>query len=156
MELKPTNVPRPHSLILGGSVGTHNMSSTLYVACAEVLSLAQSKKDDLDTGFAPKLRQICHERLEELQEDPSSESDMEMLALKMESDTWGLLQVVMPCVYPRPTCLWQLTAIGLDYAKWHRLNTALRNISSQIIRTPPPPHWLKPLCTRLHCSQNSL
>ncbi|KAH8091774.1 nuclear pore protein 84/107 [Cristinia sonorae] len=78
------------------------MTASLYAACAEVLSLAQSRKDDLaalldpETGFAPKLRQICHERLEELQETPSIGSEMEMLALKMESDTWGLLQAVMP------------------------------------------------------------
>ena len=78
------------------------MSEALYAACAEVLSLAQSKKDDLaalldpETGFAPKLRQICRTRLEELQENPFPGSDLEVLALKMESDTWSLLQAVMP------------------------------------------------------------
>ncbi|THH27911.1 hypothetical protein EUX98_g6279 [Antrodiella citrinella] len=78
------------------------MTNTLYASCAEVLSLAQSRKDDLaalvdpETGFAPKLRQICYERLEELQDNPGAGSEMEMLALKMESDTWGLLQAVMP------------------------------------------------------------
>ena len=78
------------------------MSNTLYAACAEALSLAQSRKEDLaalldpETGFAPKLRQICHGRLEELQENPGAGTEMEMLALKMESDTWGLLQAVMP------------------------------------------------------------
>lgn len=78
------------------------MSNTLYASCAEVLSLAQSRKDDLaalldpETGFAPKLRQICHDRLEELQENSVPGTEMEMVALKMEGDTWGLLQAVMP------------------------------------------------------------
>jgi nuclear pore complex protein Nup107 len=44
------------------------MSLSLYRAFAEVLSLSQALKDDLvavldpETGFAPRLRQICHEQ----------------------------------------------------------------------------------------------
>lgn len=44
------------------------MTDALYVSCAEVLSLCQSMKDDLaglldpETGFAPRLRQICHDQ----------------------------------------------------------------------------------------------
>lgn len=47
---------------------TTSMSASLYSACAEVLSLSQSTKDDLEallhpeTGFAPRLRQICEEQ----------------------------------------------------------------------------------------------
>lgn len=44
------------------------MTDQLYSSCAEVLSLAQSRKDDLNAlldpvdGFAPRLRQICQQR----------------------------------------------------------------------------------------------
>ncbi len=78
------------------------MTDTLYSACAEVLSLAQARKDDLaalldpETGFAPKLRQICQEQLTLAEEDTGSISSEELEALRMESDTWGLLQAVMP------------------------------------------------------------
>ena len=43
------------------------MSDSLYSSCAEVLSVCQTVKDDLfavldpDTGYAPRMRQICHE-----------------------------------------------------------------------------------------------
>lgn len=44
------------------------MSEGLYASCAEVLSLCQSMDDDLaallhpETGFAPRLRQICRDQ----------------------------------------------------------------------------------------------
>ena len=78
----------------------------IYASCAEALSLAQLSKDDLavlldpQTGFAPKMRQICHQQLLEAEENPHTPAE-EIEALRMESDTWGLLQAVMPCV-PRP------------------------------------------------------
>ena len=79
------------------------MSDSLYASCAEVLSLAQSNKEDLATlldpenGFAPKLRQICQEQLLEAEDNADGRYSMEELeALSMESDTWGLLQAVMP------------------------------------------------------------
>lgn len=79
------------------------MSDSLYASCAEVLSLAQSKKEDLfalldpDNGFAPKLRQICQDQLLEAEENADGRYPIEELeALRMESDTWGLLQAVMP------------------------------------------------------------
>ncbi|KAI0073069.1 hypothetical protein K474DRAFT_1711028 [Panus rudis PR-1116 ss-1] len=77
------------------------MSSTLYASCAEALELAQSHKDDIEAlldpevGFAPKLRQICEERLVELANDPDVPAE-ELAALRMEADTWGLLQAIMP------------------------------------------------------------
>lgn len=83
--------------------GPSEMSHTLYTSCAEVLSLAQSRKDDLEalldpeTGFAPKLRQICQEQLAEAEEANDNRlSSEELEALRMESDTWGLLQAIMP------------------------------------------------------------
>ena len=42
------------------------MSDALYASCAEVLSVCQANKDDLDallnpeSGFAPRLRDICY------------------------------------------------------------------------------------------------
>ena len=79
------------------------MTQSLYKACAEVLSVSQSRKHDLaalldpDTGFAPSLRQICQEQLDDAAENPDlGISQEELDALRMESDTWGLLQAVMP------------------------------------------------------------
>ena len=80
------------------------MSNTsIYASCAEALSLAQSNQDDLASlldpvnGFAPKMRQICQDQLLEAEENASGlYSQEEVEALRMESDTWGLLQAVMP------------------------------------------------------------
>ncbi|TBU21786.1 nuclear pore protein 84/107 [Dichomitus squalens] len=79
------------------------MSEALYAACAEVLSVCQTNKDDLEallhpeTGFAPRLREICNQHLAELQEAvvEGTASPTELDALKMESDTWALLQALM-------------------------------------------------------------
>ncbi|TFK45781.1 hypothetical protein OE88DRAFT_1639447 [Heliocybe sulcata] len=75
------------------------MSSTaLYTQYADVLALCQALKDDLaalldpQTGFAPRLRQICRDRLE----DAETLAPEETAVLRMEADTWGLLQAVMP------------------------------------------------------------
>ena len=44
------------------------MSESLYVSCAQVLSVWQGKKDDLaalldpETGYAPCMRQVCHDQ----------------------------------------------------------------------------------------------
>lgn len=99
------------------------MSDPLYTSCAEVLSLAQSHKDDLNAlldpvdGFAPRLRQLCqerhvcnsrfvasrginyHHRLVDLEANSTSVSPEELEALRMESDTWALLQTIMPYVH---------------------------------------------------------
>ena len=78
------------------------MSDTLYSSCAEVLAVSQTRKDDLatlldpETGFAPKLRQICLERLADAAREPGLISPEEAEALRLESNTWGLLQAVMP------------------------------------------------------------
>ena len=78
------------------------MTDSLYTSCAEILSHAQSRKDDLralldpDTGFAPRLRQLCVQKLAEAARDPQLVKPEEVEALKMESNTWGLLQAVMP------------------------------------------------------------
>ncbi|KAI0795934.1 nuclear pore protein 84/107 [Abortiporus biennis] len=96
------------------------MSDALYAACADVLSLAQSRKDDLAAlldpveGFAPKLRQICEDQMRDFQDNPNSTlTPEELSALQMESDTWGLLQAIMPLrkttppAYPSPQSLIQ-------------------------------------------------
>ncbi|KAI1785823.1 hypothetical protein LXA43DRAFT_1095032 [Ganoderma leucocontextum] len=75
-----------------------------------------ANKDDLETllhpetGFAPHLCEICNQQLAELQEAAAagSVSSSESDALKMESDTWALLQALMslrkttPPEYPHP------------------------------------------------------
>ncbi|RDB21680.1 hypothetical protein Hypma_011219 [Hypsizygus marmoreus] len=85
------------------------MSDALYVSCAEVLSLCQSMKDDLaalldpETGFAPRLRQICRDQIADYEENPSTRtSQEEMDLLRMEQSTWGLLQAVMPARKTEP------------------------------------------------------
>ncbi|KAJ7695686.1 nuclear pore protein 84/107 [Mycena rosella] len=80
------------------------MSDTaLYVSSAEVLSICQAMNDDLegllhpDTGFAPRLRQICHNQLVDYDENGDGRLTHEELdLLRLERDTWGLLQAVMP------------------------------------------------------------
>ncbi|KAJ7771524.1 nuclear pore protein 84/107 [Mycena metata] len=80
------------------------MSDTaLYESSAEVLSICQSMNDDLEgllhpaTGFAPRLRQICQNQLAEYLENGDGRTTQEELdLLRLERDTWGLLQAVMP------------------------------------------------------------
>ncbi|CAA7264467.1 unnamed protein product [Cyclocybe aegerita] len=79
------------------------MSDGLYSSFAEVLSVCQSIKEDLaavldpETGYAPRMRQICCEQVEELEDSPDSRNlRREVDLLRLESNTWGLLQAVMP------------------------------------------------------------
>ncbi|KAF9071055.1 nuclear pore protein 84/107 [Rhodocollybia butyracea] len=79
------------------------MVEALYAQCAEVLALAQSMKDDLaalldpETGFAPKFRQLCRDQIEELEGASSFENVSEEIELlRLEENTWALLQAVMP------------------------------------------------------------
>ncbi|KAL6298142.1 nuclear pore protein 84/107 [Sparassis latifolia] len=96
------------------------MSEALYASCAEALSACQSTKDDLaallhpETGFAPRLRQICHDRLADVERDYAIDEPVslhEQQALRMESDTWALLQALIPLrktipqQYPDPRAL---------------------------------------------------
>ncbi|KAF7298503.1 Nuclear pore complex protein [Mycena kentingensis (nom. inval.)] len=89
------------------------MSETaLYVASAEVLSICQGMNDDLEailnpeTGFAPRLRQICHDQLVDLEENRDARTTQEDLELlRLERDTWGLLQAVMPARKTEPPAM---------------------------------------------------
>ncbi|KIK67022.1 hypothetical protein GYMLUDRAFT_69211 [Collybiopsis luxurians FD-317 M1] len=79
------------------------MANALYVQCAEALSLAQSMKDDLaalldpETGFAPRFRKICRDQIEDLESSAKFDEVAEELELlKLEENTWALLQAVMP------------------------------------------------------------
>ncbi|KII84942.1 hypothetical protein PLICRDRAFT_146529 [Plicaturopsis crispa FD-325 SS-3] len=76
---------------------------TLYASCAQALELCQSMKDDLAalldpvTGFAPRLHKICRDQLAEYEENSDGRISLEELdALRMEQDTWSLLQALMP------------------------------------------------------------
>lgn len=90
------------------------MSDALYASCAEVVSLCQSMKDDLaalldpETGFAPRLRQICSDQLVELEENLDERPQPEELAaLRMGANTWGLLQALMPTCKTEPEALYR-------------------------------------------------
>ncbi|KAG9312440.1 hypothetical protein JVU11DRAFT_6824 [Chiua virens] len=83
------------------------MSESLYASCAQVLTLCQGIKDDLPalldpvSGFAPRVRQLCRDQIEELESGATSDvSQVELEALRMEANTWGLLQALIP---PRKT-----------------------------------------------------
>ncbi|TFY66386.1 hypothetical protein EVG20_g4703 [Dentipellis fragilis] len=75
--------------------------AALYRSSAEVLSLAQSQGDDLyallspESGFAPRMRQICRDQLADLEESGEGYPD-DVEVLRMESNTWDLLQALMP------------------------------------------------------------
>ncbi|KAE9401605.1 hypothetical protein BT96DRAFT_1018085 [Gymnopus androsaceus JB14] len=86
------------------------MAETLYGSCAEALSLAQSMKDDLaalldpETGFAPRFRQLCRDQIEELENATASETVSEEIELlRLEENTWALLQAVMPARKTEPS-----------------------------------------------------
>ncbi|KIM43977.1 hypothetical protein M413DRAFT_68391 [Hebeloma cylindrosporum] len=75
---------------------------SLYSSCADVLSVCQTVKDDLlavldpDTGYAPRMRQICHELIDEFEDRPDSRNlQTEIEILRLEENTWGLLQALM-------------------------------------------------------------
>ncbi|KAF5346850.1 hypothetical protein D9756_010620 [Leucocoprinus leucothites] len=79
------------------------MSDALFRSCADVLSICQASKDDLealldpDDGFAPRLRRLCRDQLEEYEESEADEvGGEEIELLRLEENTWGLLQAVMP------------------------------------------------------------
>ncbi|KAH9951311.1 nuclear pore protein 84/107 [Amylocystis lapponica] len=81
------------------------MSEALFAPCAEVLKAGKAANGDLDalldpdSGFASRLTQICRDQLADLEENSITEnavSQGELEALKMESDTWALLQALIP------------------------------------------------------------
>ncbi|KAG8215686.1 nuclear pore complex protein [Butyriboletus roseoflavus] len=85
------------------------MSERLYASCAKVLALCQGIKDDLPalldpvSGFAPRLRQLCRDQVEELESGATSDvSRVEIEALRLEANTWGLLQALMPARKTEP------------------------------------------------------
>ncbi|KAJ3753605.1 nuclear pore protein 84/107 [Lentinula raphanica] len=92
------------------------MADALYVQCAEALALAQSMKDDLaallhpETGLAPRFKQICRDQIEELESAPNYEIVSEEIELlRLEENTWALLQAVMPARKTEPS--------NFDYAQ---------------------------------------
>ncbi|KAI0048451.1 nuclear pore protein 84/107 [Auriscalpium vulgare] len=134
------------------------MSDTFYTSCAEVLSLCQTQKDDLatlldpDAGFAPRLRQICHDQLIDLEESGES-SPEELDALRMEYNTWGLLQALLPArkTEPDPSPSARTLLAQNPYTPTATLAQATmeasRTLSELVVvrewlheTAPPPPH----------------
>ncbi|KAK7436197.1 Nucleoporin nup84 [Stygiomarasmius scandens] len=76
------------------------MAEALYQPYADVLSLSQSMQDDLaglldpENGFAPRMRRICREQITEYEENGEYPDELELL--RLEENTWALLQAVMP------------------------------------------------------------
>ncbi|KAF9002210.1 107-domain-containing protein [Cyathus striatus] len=115
------------------------MADALYVACAEVLSLCQSMKDDLaalldpEKGFAPRLRDVCREQ-----------EDIELL--RLESNTWGLLQAVMPySTKTEPPSFTSARALLLEnpYTPTSTLAQAIMNASPLLTELIVVREWLQ-------------
>ncbi|KAL5501221.1 NUP84 [Sanghuangporus vaninii] len=79
---------------------------TFYAQAAEVLAGCLSNRDDLDAvldrdkGFAPRLSKMCQKRLHELKEATEGQvvtqaTKDEITMLKLESNTWDLVQLLM-------------------------------------------------------------
>ncbi|KAF8639343.1 hypothetical protein AX17_001562 [Amanita inopinata Kibby_2008] len=73
---------------------------SVFAVYADVLAVAQPLQNDLpalldpETGYAPRLAQICKQQLSDLQDAPdASPQDIELL--RLEQNTWALLQAVM-------------------------------------------------------------
>ncbi|KAN0138564.1 Nuclear pore protein 84/107 [Lactarius tabidus] len=134
------------------------MSETFYTSCADILALCQAQKDNLEdlldpqTGFAPRLRQLCEQQLSDLREE-GNVSPEEIEALRMECSTWALLQAVMPARKTEPPP--QPSARTLLAANPYTPTSALAQATMAASRTlselvvvrewlhdtaPPPPH----------------
>ncbi|PFH53633.1 hypothetical protein AMATHDRAFT_79092 [Amanita thiersii Skay4041] len=73
---------------------------SLFAVYADVLALSQPTQNDLRallhplSGYAPRIAQICKQQLTDLQDAPNASSqDIELL--RLEHNTWLLLQVLM-------------------------------------------------------------
>ncbi|KJA15826.1 hypothetical protein HYPSUDRAFT_148640, partial [Hypholoma sublateritium FD-334 SS-4] len=77
-----------------------------YASCVDILSICQSLKADLEavlnpqTGYAPCIRQKCMDQCVSPTKfrGPASSSDEELEGLRLEENTWVLLQVVSPYI----------------------------------------------------------
>ncbi|EMD36111.1 hypothetical protein CERSUDRAFT_116015 [Gelatoporia subvermispora B] len=84
-------------------MSTSEAEPTLYASYAELLSHFQPHRFDLPTlldsssGLAPRLRHLCQDILsEEENGEEGEEREREREALRLEADTWGLLQLLLP------------------------------------------------------------
>ncbi|KAH9971849.1 nuclear pore protein 84/107 [Lactifluus volemus] len=134
------------------------MSETFYTACADILALCQTQKDNLEalldpqSGFAPQLRHLCEQQLSDLRGEGNATPE-EIEALRMECSTWALLQAVMPARKTEPPL--QPSARSLLAANPYTPTSALaqatmaasRSLSELVVvrewlhdTAPPPPH----------------
>ncbi|VDB98104.1 unnamed protein product [Peniophora sp. CBMAI 1063] len=95
------------------------MSDPFYTDSAEVLQDCQAHKDDLsylfdfERGFAPQMHRICYRQMAALERDGMA-SQEEVEALRLECNTWSLLQTLWrerkqdpPTIPPARTLLTQ-------------------------------------------------
>ncbi|KAF5320046.1 hypothetical protein D9611_010388 [Ephemerocybe angulata] len=121
----------------------------LFASFAEVLALSQAMKDDLpglldpETGFAPRMRQLCMEHIQELEEAHASPKEIEVL--RLEEHTWSLLQALLPArkteFLPKPTAQ-QLIAIN-PYTPPSTLAQAVLNSSRLLEELVVVREWLQ-------------
>lgn len=117
-----------------------------------VLSLCQSMKDDLaapldpETGFAPRLKQICHDQLISYEDNPDIRTSHEELELlRMEQRTWGLLQAVLPARKTDPPPLPSACELLAEnpYTPTSTLSQAIINASPLLTELIVVREWLQ-------------
>ncbi|KDR66942.1 hypothetical protein GALMADRAFT_147583 [Galerina marginata CBS 339.88] len=128
------------------------MSDALYSSCAEVLEICQSIKDDLEaildpeTGYAPRMRHIVHEHIEELQDVHNSRNlQDEIEILQLEENTWALLQAVMPARKTDPPRTLSASELLLEnpYTPTSTLAQAIMQASSLLTELIVVREWLQ-------------
>ncbi|KAI0294069.1 nuclear pore protein 84/107 [Multifurca ochricompacta] len=134
------------------------MSETFYTSCADILALCQAQNNNLEalldpqTGFAPRLRQLCEQQLSDLREEGNA-SPEEIEALRMECSTWALLQAIIPArkteppLRPSARALLAANPYTPTSALAQAMMAASRTLSELVVvrewlhdTAPPPPH----------------
>ncbi|KAF8631636.1 hypothetical protein AX15_002275 [Amanita polypyramis BW_CC] len=117
---------------------------TVFAAYADVLTAAQPFQNDLhtlldpDTGVAPRIAQICRQQLSDLQDAPDTSSqDVELL--RLELNTWMLLQVVMAA---RKTASPQTSFMPNPYTPTSTLAQAIMRSSQLLTELVVVREWL--------------
>ncbi|KAF9557921.1 hypothetical protein CPC08DRAFT_819621 [Agrocybe pediades] len=123
----------------------------LFASYAEVLSICQSNNEldsilDPEDGYAPRMRQICHDHIADLEDRPDSRSLREELEiLRLEENAWGLLQAVMPARKTDPPASKTARELLLEnpYTPTSTLAQAIMNASPLLTELIAVREWLQ-------------